>query len=839
MNLMVPEVMGMLRRGLRTLPILLTLVLVAALTSCNTTKYMTGGDELLVGQTVKIEDPKNVDNRSDVAYALSTLAQQQPNGNFLLLWPREYFYLDNNKPGDTTSIDRFLRGTIGQPPAIYNDSLSRRSAAKMADYLRYLGYFNARAYHEPDRARKKPKLNLIYHVIAGRRYLIDTVEYFAPTPDLDSLLQAALPESLLAPGTPLDLNQFDQEKSRLSRLLRNEGYAFFTGSYFDQLEVDTTVRSGYANLRLSIRPPPRPEAYRRYRVGQLTVYTDYDATVLNGTYALDTIIDGVRMVSSNPEFRIRPEILRRSIFLRPGEFHSREDFERTNLSLNGLGSYRFVRINQSIDSLREDVLNYQLQLSPGKQMSFGADLEVSYTNRSGAVGADNLIGLAVQPSFQNRNVFGGAELLTATLRGGIEVAPFRSNNRSAFFNTVDLAADVSLSVPRFRDFGLYSFLSKVPAPWRGNLIGQGTLQKLRERASTRYSTGYEYLLIQRFYSYTIFNARLGYDFRKSTVSNYRINHLAVDILDPSTEPQFERILEENQFLDRSFGQQYFFSALFRSLEYNRLGRVDQRGRSINLSARVETAGAEVLAAEEVANLFREEDQRFRPSSEGIFARYYLGEANLRLSKQYTPTSSLAARLLVAAARPFGGADDVPYVKQFFVGGANSMRAWAPRGLGPGGYVDELSLNTDNNLRLFQTGDLRLEFNLEYRFPLFSFFRGALFTDIGNVWTFNEDLERPGSQFRLTKKPVQETNIIAQPFYRQLAVGVGTGLRVDLSYFIFRLDASIPVRYNYPQLGQGQILERFQENFSERDYWRRFNSFGLRDVTFQLGLGYPF
>lgn len=835
---MVPELRGIIRTGLR--PLGTALLLATLLASCNTTKYLTGGQELLTSQRVKMKAPKEMPNKADVAYELSTIAQQQPNGNFLFLWPREYFYFDNNKPKDTTRIDRFLRNTIGQRPAIYSDSLSRRSAKDMAAYLLYQGYFNARAYHEADRGKKR-KVNLIYHVEPGHRYLIDSVQYTSQDPRLDSLLQAAKEESLLVKGAPLDLNNFDQEKVRLGRYFRNHGYAFFTSSYLDKLEIDTTRRQGYADVFLSILPAPRADAYDRYKVGSITVLADFSPLdAQSGRARLDTIIDNVRFLTGESAFRMRPELLRRSIFLRPGDYYNQEEREKTTLALNGLGIYRFVRINQQIDSLGEKVLNYQIQLSPSDRMSIGADLDFSYTNRNGNIGAGNLLGVSVSPNFSNRNLLGGAELLVTNFRAGVEINPFPSDT-FPFLSTVDLAVDVSLYLPRFKDFGLYSLLNKLPAPWKGNLISDTFIAQLREKASTRYSLGYEYLLISQFYSYTILNARLGYDFRRSTTTNYRINHLAIDVLVPSTEQRFKEILDQNQFLQRSFGEQYFFSALFRDLQYTHSGRPDQRGRSLSFTGAFELAGAEVF----LTNQLFDAGNTWTPKDGATYAKYVSGLADISYNKQYTAQHSFAARFLISAARPFGGSatEDaaVPYVKQFFVGGANSMRAWAPRGLGPGGYVDPLSLNTDNNLRLFQTGDFRMELNLEYRFPITTLFKGAFFADIGNIWTFEEDAdqERPGSQFLLGQKLRNNNTFLHQPFYRQLAIGMGTGLRVDLSYFVFRLDASIPMRYNYPQDGFGNPLDRDNTKPPEGDYWRSFQRFRLRDITFQLGLGYPF
>ncbi len=836
MNLMVPELMGILAGGLRRgVPVLVAAVLLSA---CNVTKYLDDNQELLTAQRVAVTKGSKLENRSEVTYELSTLAKQEPNGNFLFLFPREHFFLANSKPGDTTRIDRFLRNTIGQAPTLYSDSLSRRSAGLMADFLRYRGFFNANAYHEADR-RKNQKVNLIYHVDPGPRFLIDTVEYSSPDPKIDSLLQALQAESVLRPGTPLDLNAFDEEKARLSQALRNDGYAYFSNTYFDRLEIDTSQRQGYANIYLSVLPAQQDDAYKKYRVGSITVLTDYSPAgqAMGATYASDTLVEGVRFLSPNPRFRMRPELLVDNIFLKTDSLYSREAYEKTNLSLGGLGIYRFVRINQLVDAQDPTVLNYEIQLSPDKRMSIGVDFDLNYTNRSQLIDStaalsNNLIGISVSPNFRNRNVFGGAELLSIALRAGVEVNP-SPDSVAQFFNTIDLAAEATLNLPRFKDFGFYDLAR------RTGLVSENFYQQLQERASTRYSLAYEYLLIRTFYAYTTANARLGYDFRPSPTTSYRINHVALDVLNFQIEPQFASILRNNERLRRSISDQYFLSLLFRNIEYTRVGRPDRRGRSITLSGQLELTGGEVFLAERIFGGL---------NSQNGFAQYALVVADTRYNKQFSPLRSFASRFLIGIGRPITADQELPYVKQFFSGGANSMRAWAPRGLGPGGYVDTLSIDNssgsfNNNLRLYQTGDLQLELNLEYRFNLFSFVRGALFTDIGNVWTVKEDPARPGSQFLFQGKLRSEegaTPFYHQPFYRQLAVAGGTGIRIDLSYFVFRLDAAIPLRYNYPQTGNGDpITPREPINYPESAYWRSFSSFNLSDLTFQLGLGYPF
>ncbi|MEL6275725.1 MAG: BamA/TamA family outer membrane protein [Bacteroidota bacterium] len=489
--------------------------------------------------------------------------------------------------------------------------------------------------------------------------------------------------------------------------------------------------------------------------------------------------------------------------------------------------------NPIVDSLEDDLLHYVIQLTPSFKMEVGATVDLNYTNRN-TTGADNLIGIALSPSFRNRNLFGGAELLVTSLRAGVEINPTVNSANTRFYNTVDLGAEVSLFLPRFRDItGLYRL-----AYGKGKrLLTNRFYTSMRERAETRFGIGAEYLLIRGFYDYTQFNARLGYNMRISGTTKYQINHTAVDLLRPNTEPAFDTILMENQFLQRSFGEQFFFSLLFRDIDYQRNGRTNRHGESAAINFNLEVAGAELYAANRIANAINGDNRIFQPLG-ADYAQYIRTQFDLRYYKEYSETTSLATRFLFNIARPFGFGQAVPYVKQFNAGGANSMRAWSPRGLGPGGFVDSLSLlsrSERSNLLLYQTGDLQLELNLELRYKLFWQLRGALFVDIGNVWTLDyQNEDRRGSQFRFTTLVDNDDGFRHQPFFRQLAIGAGTGIRVDLSYFIFRLDAAIPLRFNYPseRPDNGKLPERL--------YWNTFKGFRFPgDFTWQLGLGYPF
>lgn len=804
------------------------------LSACNTTKYLAEDEQLLTAQQVKLLEGESISNKGDLLYELSTLTKQRPNEDFLFLFPREYFYLANSKLKDTTGIDRFLRNTIGQPPTIYNDSLSLATADAMSSYLQYQGYFNADVYREAD-PRKRKRMNLTYYVAPGQRTVINEVNYSSPLPDVDSLLQEAAATSLLEKGKPLDLNVYNQEKERITRFLRNRGYAFLYNSAFDQLEVDTFQQPGQANLYIKLLPPRNAEQHTRFRVGSITVLADYQIGERGNDSIqppLDTVVEDVRFSYQRGQISVEPKTLLDNLFLRPGAYYSKADFDKSNRELGALGIFRFVRINQIRDTLDPNLLNYIIQLTPNFKMELGASFDVSYTNRR-ATGAGNLIGVSVSPSFRNRNLLGGAELLVTTLRAGIEINPEVSRQNSRFFNTVDIGAETSLYLPRFRD---YLSLYKITHGRGKGLISDRFYRGMTDQATTRFNFGAEYLLIRDFYAYTQLNSRYGFDMNISSTTRYSIDHAALDLLIPRTEPLWDEILANNPFLQRSFGEQYFVSLLLRGIEYRREGRPGRRGQSVDFLINLETAGAEILAANALYNALSKNETTFRPRDGATYAQYVSASFDLRYFKKYDERNSFASRFLFALARPFGNSEAVPYVKQFAAGGSNSMRAWDLRGLGPGGFVDSLSLlprAARENRLLYQTGDLQLELNLEYRFKLFWQLRSAFFLDIGNVWTVDRETNgRCGSQFlfRGTTYECDGEPFYHQPFYRQVAIAGGTGIRIDLSYFIFRLDAAIPLRYNYPR-------ERPEDGvIPEKLYWNDFNDFR---INWQLGLGYPF
>jgi outer membrane protein assembly factor BamA len=811
---------------------LLLLALATLGIGCNTTKYLAEDEVLLRDNTVKIRG--DVRNKSLLTYELSTLTKQDANSKLLGFIPRERIYLRHRARGDSSRLRRAWRTAFGEPPVFYDDSLTRASVEAMQYYLRYQGYFNAAVY--ADDVIRNQKAQVTYNVVPGPLFTIDTVFFEGNDPRIDDILERGREESLLQPGEPIDLNLFEQEKRRLTTILRNEGYAFFFNTYFDDLEIDTNQAPKQGNLYIEVLPPPRQEEHRVYRIGSVSVYPDFEGIQESGEQIRDTLVNGVHFIYLQEEkASVRPQALLRNIALAPGEIFSQEDFDRTNRQLSELGVFRFVRIRQEIDSLNPEILHFAVQLTPNDRIEVGADAGFSFTNRSGVNNAQNLLGLNLSPTLRNRNTFGGAEQFIFDLNAGIEVNPFQSDS-VRFINSLDIRTNFQFNLPRFWDpFRLYRRLYGLPVGKDRHLLNERFYNALQQQANSQIAFSYELFELLDFYRLDIVNFDFSYELNRSSTSRYQITHPGIDFLIPTTERNFQRIISENPFLERSFGRQAFVSLLFRDFSYSRTGRPNRRGESTYVGGRIETAGGEIWLANSIANWFSDRDVRWQAllGEETDFSQYIQFEFDFRYYRRFSANQNLATRFNPAIARPFGFTTDVPYVKQFFVGGANSMRAWAPRGLGPGGYQDPLAdAGRDSIAQLYQAADLKLELNLEYRFNLFWRLRGALFLDIGNIWTINRDLDRCGSQFLFSRAVYPcggNDAYIHEPFYRQLAIGSGFGMRVDLTYFIFRLDLGLPLRYNQ---------ERLRSDASS-SYWYDFSSLSLGDVSYNLGLGYPF
>ena len=799
------------------------LLILSSLSGCSVRKFLDVDEYLLTQNSIKLQTEEKIDNKRRLKYELSTLYEQEVNGNFFFI-PREWFYFKTQDVQDTTQFDNWQRRVIAEPPTLFDEEKSGETADAMRRFLRYKGYYDAEVFFDETVKARKKKVEVTYFVRPGRRYLVDTIYFSSADSNVARILDQIAPQTVFQKGVGLDGQLYEQEKRRISDYLRNHGYADFYPNAFPPMEVDTTNQAHRATLFFEVSPPVRDSVHPIFYVGDLHVYPDFDITVPEDSLR-DTLIQGVHFHLPAGPMTVRPKTILDNIFFQQGELYRQEAFDRTNRQLGELSVFRFVRIKQQADPRRPDLLHFRIELAPNPLLKLGVDVELNYTNRSNNSGIGNLIGVSISPSISNRNLLGGSELLVSNLSAGVEINPNLAEDR--FWNTIDLRLQSDLYLPRFSDYlGIWKTLHALPFGKKRKRAGDSFYDRLQARASTRLSASYNYVLLLDFYEYNLFAASYGYNLQPDQRNRYILNHLALDYFQPTVRPAFQELLDANPFLERSFGNQLFISLLFREFNYTYNEPSDALGRSSFFNVNVETAGFEPWLGNTIYNAFALNTDTLR-IGQTDFSQYVRLETDYRYYKNYSPTTSLAARFNFGIARPFGYSSDVPYVKQFYGGGPNDIRGWAARELGPGGHIDSLTLNTNNPLLFYQAGDLKLQMNLEYRFNIYWRLNGAFFLDMGNIWTVRPDPSRPGSQFRFregtfTSSEGQEYQL--DPFYRQIAVSSGFGLRFDFTYFIFRLDLGLKLRYPY--------------QWREGKYWNDLDRL-FQDTNLNFGLGFPF
>ncbi|MCB0640677.1 MAG: BamA/TamA family outer membrane protein, partial [Phaeodactylibacter sp.] len=831
---------------------LLLFPLTLLLGGCNTYKYLDQEKDqaYLIENEIQLKSELKIKKKGNLKYELTTLYKQKPNERFLFFIPRQWFYYNVQ---DTIGKSDFTKGwkrwqmkQFGEEPSIFNRSQMEASERNMKYYLQHKGYFEAdvEAFVEYQ-GKSDQKIKVIYQVSPGRQLLIDTLVIKSQDTVIRKLVEGFSENSILAPGTPVAAQSYEQEVRRLTRLLRNEGYAYFQPQYFSEL-VGDSLGNGGVRLEMEILNPPGRKTHPTYRVGNIYIHPNYDPSSPNFP-PLDTISKGIFFYSDTLPYTVTPKTLTDKIFLRKDSLYRQLDYDRTNQQLSNLGIFQYVTIKEERDPNNEFQLNFKIFLTPNKRFEFGLDGEVN-TSNSPFVGAQ-LVGISGKTSLRHRNLFKGAELFVGNGEIGFDFDPLaigKNDPDRPLFRTWDIALQTDLYFPKFVDyFSIWRTLTKV------KLMKSAFFAEVEEKASTRLTLSYNYLKNINFYTINSFNAAFGYDFRLANRARYQVNHFAIDFFNPIPFDAFNELLKNNPSLARSFDKQFFTGFLFRNINFNYSTRPNLYGESYSAGLTFEISGLEVQAANSLYNALASNPRNFEfnlSNGETIeLSKYMRFESDLRAYRSLNEKESFAFRFYTGLAFPYGSSTEVPYVQQFFVGGPQSIRAWSAREIGPGGHRDSLTIGPDANPTVFyQTGDFKFEVNAEYRFHLFSFFGvkydGAIFLDAGNVYTLSADSSRALTQLLWTPKyeRIGDREVkVGDNLFKYLAIGTGFGLRVDFSYFIFRLDIGLKLRNPYPTLALEPGTDGAPPRYREI-YWRDLSPFfGADHLNFNIGLGYPF
>jgi outer membrane protein insertion porin family len=764
------------------------------LASCTGTKYLKEGEAFYNGAVINFETPQGRVGRKRILESeLQTYINPKPNGKFLGSRPGVWLYYVAGTPKKKKGgIRNFLKYKLGDTPVLMSETTPDRTAKTLQGQLQNEGYFRSTVKSQVVTKGKNGKV--IYNVTLYRPYRLRSIQYpKAKDSVYAAIIESLKNESLLDTGRRYDLERMQAEQVRIEEEVENYGFYYFDDKYL-VFEADSTVGKRKVDLTLKLEDNIPDRARRIYRLDKINVYPDYilsmDSTVQNP--ADTTLVNNYYYIDRNHYFR--PEIITDVINLKKGKTYSREAQDFTLSHLMGLGAFKFVNI-KFMESSRKDsaMLDADIYLTPLKKKSLRAEVQaVSKSN--------NFVGPGVGFTFTNRNFLRGAELFQLKLNTSYEVQI--SRQASGALNSFEMGIESSLTVPRF--------ISPIHIDYNSK----------RYLPKTQFKLGYNFQNRLSYFRINSFNAGYGYNWKESISKSHEL--FPIDITFLKTDKRsalFDTLLNRNPVLASSFDDQFIIGTRYSytintQLSEDILQRYEERKyrkHSFYFNGNIDVAGNLLHTVQHAIEKNKEQDtyEIFHLP----YSQYVRGDVDVRYYWAMDEHNKLATRLAIGTGYAFGNSNTMPYIKQFAIGGSNSIRAFPARSIGPGTY-DVLAI-LDTTRFIDQRGDIKLEGNIEYRFDIIKSLKGALFVDAGNIWLMRADEDnRPGGVFK------------KDTFLKQLAVGTGAGLRFDFSFFVLRLDVAFPLR----RPAEGWVTKDI--DFGSPS-WRGDN------IVFNIAIGYPF
>lgn len=760
------------------------LYLALSLASCSATKFVPDGSYLL--DEVKI----HTDNKEIKPSDMRLYVRQNPNSKWFSTIKTQLYVYNWSGRDSTKWFNRFLR-KIGDAPVIYNESDAIRSQEEIAKAVQNLGYMGASVKRTTK--TKKKKLKLFYEITSGKPYIVRTLKYDISDKKIAEYLRNDSTQSMLREGMLFDVNVLDAERQRITDYLLCNGYYKFNKDYITYT-ADTARNTHQVDLTLHLLPyktyvGDTPKEHFQYKINKINFITDYDvlqSSALSSIEINDSLHYNGFPIYYKDKLYLRPKVLVDNLRFASGDLYDERNVQKTYTYFGRLLALKYTNIRffetQNGDSTQ---LNCYVMLTKSKHKSISFELEG--TNSAGDLGA------AASVSFQHRNLFRGSETFMVKFRGAYEaisgLQPGYKNH-----NYTEYGVETSINFPNF----LFPFLTSD--------------FKRRIKATTEFGLQYNYQLRPEF-SRTIASASWSYKWMQKQKIQHRIDLLDISYLYlPWISSQFQEdyinkdkdnyILKynyENRLIVR-MGYNYSYNSAGGALVNNTITT-----NSYSIRAGFESAGNILYGISKMINMRKNKDGEY--AILGIpYAQYLKGDFDFAKNIIIDHRNSLAFHAGIGIAVPYGNAKVVPFEKRYFSGGANSVRGWSVRNLGPGSFAG------DGNF-MNQSGDIKLDASIEYRTRLFWKFRGAAFIDAGNIWTIREYENQPGGVFEFDK------------FYKQIAVAYGLGLRLDLDFFVLRFDGgmkAINPKYKKAKERYPIIHPRFS-----------------RDFAFHFAVGYPF
>ncbi len=751
--------------NLKPTKIVCLVMIACSFISCNTTKYVPQG------QYMVDEVSLDVDTRDISSQDLMPFIKQQSNNSAFEIGIYNYTY--NSK----SFIKKWL-AKLGKPPVIYDDRARIQSVNEIHIEMKNRGYLNAEVTSSVDSVNKKAKI--LYHVTSNAPYRIRDYKIDISNKKIDRILErmnGRRNRSRIRQGNIFDMYVLENERSRISDLLRNIGYYSLTEDNLHYL-ADTTLRSNEVDLTMILKDSTI--LLQPYKIRSVSVFSGYDPLNLNEYDIKDsTSYRGLNIYYNSLKF-LRPHVLSSNILMRPGQLFSTFSGDRTYNYLKDLKS--ISRVNIQYEEVVENdsaALDCKIYITPGN--IHGIQMGLDGTNKAGD------LGIAANIAYTHNNIFNGSEVLGIKLRGAYE---FVGANNSAIFSH------------NFYEFGIGTTLGFPKA----HIPFVNKLSKNRFKFSTEYGIGFN---IQNRPEYIREFFNLSWKTKWNNLSNtvsQTLNLVDINyVMMPWVSESFEDYLNssKSQLIRYSY-ENIFIAGISYGLVFtnNNTGRFRQRLYTIRLN--LEESGNVLGGIFSLANAKKSDSDQYNILG-NPFAQYVKGDIDFSQTQRVTEKGTIAYRAGIGVAYPYGNSAILPFEKRYYAGGPNSVRGWSTRLLGPGSYNEDIS-----NLST-HVGDIKLIMSLEYRYKILKWLELATFTDAGNIWTIKEYAYQPGGMFDFST------------FYKELAVGFGAGIRLDLGFLIVRLDSGKKV---------------YDPAKEQKNRWVFFDKFKDNWGVY-LAIGYPF
>ena len=768
---------------MRRIHIIYIAALVAAVAvagGCSTTRRLADGEILYTGvKKMKIESTTGEDVPGAVESVVKAPLGVKPNNPLFSpyirtplpigLWAYNAFYTERQ-----TGFRAWVFRNLAKAPVLVSDVQPDLRVKLVRDILDNHGYFGSSASYETVPVREGKTARISYQVNVPAPWYYSSIEFPAIQEPVTRAIDSLRADSKIRVGDRYDIDSLTDERVRITNALRNDSYYYFRPDYLEYL-ADTTRERFSVDLRMVMAKGIPEAALRPYRIGDINIqiYNLDDS----GPMTYEVLPNGTRIWYQEP-LKVRPKIFQRTIAIASGEAARVEDINTTLTNLTRMGIFRYVNMTVTpLDAIKPTDETLDMTISMAMDTPMDAELEVDVSQKS-----SNFVGPKAAFSVRHKNFLHGGEVFTVRVNGGYEWQTGKQAEGSRI-NSYEVGLSSSLTFPR--------------------LVAPGFIRRNRFDTRTTYQIGADLLNRPKFFRMMSASGSIAYNFQtsRSSFHDFTLFRLTYNRL-LGTTSEFDEMLAQKEALKRSFADQFIPAAQYTYTWDRRVGR-GGRDRFVWQTSAMSSGNLfsgiySLFGVKGTKKLF------------GVrFSQFVKLTTEVKYFKQLGG-SVLASRLFVGAAHPYGNSGylDLPFSEQFAIGGANSIRGYTIRTVGPGSFRSD----PDKAYGYFdQTGDFKLEMNVELRFPIVADLYGAVFLDAGNIWLLGNDPERPGSKLQMKN------------FFSDVATGTGVGLRYDLGFIVVRADFGLGLHAPYGSKKDG--------------YFNAFRTKGGRG--FHLAVGYPF